>query len=318
MYKTTMPWMFPQCPTESHTQTHKTCVAPVVLQCFVPWTYETSAVRHSTSLPGSVSPSRSEARATTRLTRDPPALRPRRHHRRLLLCARPLCCTQSSRSRSRRLLPCALYIALLTGCVSSPLPPNASRSAKQDVISASLPKRWFLCVSSIPPSLLTANKRLCVCRGISCLPSVSFSFIPLPLLTTITFWLFCLPPSVPPPFSPAVFACRVLQASVGRCHSPQAAEHLPFFTQGGWGERLPPDRHQQSHRSQRSQSQGPRYRRTKPQDTFYEMCVLAEESTIFEKYWGRAASRAKMKCPGATSRRQFMLVSATDRLELLL
>lgn len=118
-----------------------------------------------------------------------------------------------------------------------------------------------LCFSiTLPGSMLTANKRLCVhhririiLRCVSVSPSL---FHPTPNLTTITLWLpfssissslWCLP-----------VVC-ILQASVGWRHSPQAAEHLPFFTQGGRGERLPPDRHQQSYHRQRGQSQGPRY-----------------------------------------------------------
>lgn len=138
-----------------------------------------------------------------------------------------------------------------------------------------------LCVSFIthPASLLTANKRLCVCHGIRitlrcvCV-SLSLSH-PTPLLTTITLWLSCPAPppplpSPPPPPSPPLSSAIpsslwclpvvcILQASVGWRHSPQAAEHLPFFTQGGGGERLPPDSHQQSYHRQRGQSQGPRY-----------------------------------------------------------
>lgn len=139
-----------------------------------------------------------------------------------------------------------------------------------------------LCVSVIThlASLLTANKRLCVCHGIRvtlrCLslsppssppssltpphnrhfvaplsslhpptPPHSFPLSLPPLLLSLSLW--CLP-----------VVC-VLQASVGWRHSPQAAEHLPFFTQGGRGERLPADSHQQSHHRQRGQSQGPRY-----------------------------------------------------------
>lgn len=129
-----------------------------------------------------------------------------------------------------------------------------------------------LCVSFIthPASLLTANKWLCVCHGIRIiLRYVSLSlfcpsfFHPTPLLTTITLWLLrprsssCLSA-----ISPSLWCLPVvciLQASVGWRHSPQAAEHLPFFTQGGRGERLPPDSHQQSYHRQRGQSQGPRY-----------------------------------------------------------
>lgn len=127
-----------------------------------------------------------------------------------------------------------------------------------------------LCVSftTHPASLLTANKWLCVCHGIRitlrCVSLFSLSFLhPTPLLTTITLWLF-LPRSSSSfsAISPSLWCLPVvciLQASVGWRHSPQAAEHLPFFTQGGRGERLPPDSDQQSYHRQRGQSQGPRY-----------------------------------------------------------
>lgn len=118
-----------------------------------------------------------------------------------------------------------------------------------------------------PASLLTANKRLCVTVfaslfGVSLSVSPSlfsphspphnhYFVAPLPRsssFSAISSSLWCLP-----------VVC-ILQASVGWRHdSPQAAEHLPFFTQGGRGERLPPDSHQQSYHRQRGQSQGPRY-----------------------------------------------------------
>lgn len=101
--------------------------------------------------------------------------------------------------------------------------------------------------------------------------SLCLSLIPLPFLQPSLYGSSCPtpPPSpLPPPVSatspspwclPGVY---VLQASVGWRHSPQAAEHLPFFTQGGRGEWLPPDSHQQSYHRQRGQSQGPRYSAT--------------------------------------------------------
>lgn len=122
----------------------------------------------------------------------------------------------------------------------------------------------FVPVITPPAPLLTANKRLCVCRGIR----VTLRCLPLPLPLPLLPPLFSQPRPSPVSsssrhlffsvvFLPVVY---VLQAGVGWCHSPQAAEHLPFFTQGGWGERLPPDSHQQSYHRQRGQSQGPRYR----------------------------------------------------------
>lgn len=73
-----------------------------------------------------------------------------------------------------------------------------------------------LCVPFIthPASLLTANKRLCVCHGIRVtLRCVSFSLSlphPTSLLTTITLWLFCPAPPPPPPLSlPPLLLCGV-------------------------------------------------------------------------------------------------------------
>lgn len=76
----------------------------------------------------------------------------------------------------------------------------------------------FVPVITPPAPLLTANKRLCVCRGIrvtlrSPSPSVSFSH-PTPLLTTTTFSCVLLlsPPLLLRGVLPVVY---VLQAGVG-------------------------------------------------------------------------------------------------------
>lgn len=123
----------------------------------------------------------------------------------------------------------------------------------------------FVPVIACPAPLLTANKRLCVCHGIRitlrCLPSLCLFLPPLPsshnrLPCLVSSFPFLSPPLLFFGILPVVY---ILQAGVGWCHSPQAAEHLPFFTQGGWGERLPPNSHQQSYHRQRGQSQGPRY-----------------------------------------------------------
>lgn len=79
----------------------------------------------------------------------------------------------------------------------------------------------------------------------------------------------------------------ILQASVGWRHSPQAAEHLPFFTQGSRGERLPADRHQQGYHRQRGQSQGPRYSRNRSYhdkaDRGGKQVVLWANSLVYER-----------------------------------
>lgn len=147
---------------------------------------------------------------------------------------------------------------------------------------------FFVCSCHYPSCLtVTANNRLCVSHGICitlrCLPpSPSLFFCSFSSHSSHNHYFHLCPTPPPLSFSPSPTSSSgvlpvvyILQAGVGWCFSPKAAQHLPFFTQGGWGERLPPDSYQQSYHCQRGQSQRPRYcTSTSRIQPFIYLCIV--------------------------------------------